>query len=111
MTHPADGVPEHLLAFLKKHDLHYEFMAAGTPMPTVLSAAAALGVPPDLITKSLLFVGDERTYVVALANGTNRIACGRRAQVAAILDPRPANPTDVIAVTGYPAGGVAPLGL
>jgi prolyl-tRNA editing enzyme YbaK/EbsC (Cys-tRNA(Pro) deacylase) len=111
MTHPADGVPGHLLAFLKKHDLHYEFMAPGTPMPTVLSAAAALGVPPELILKTLLFVGDEGTYVVAIANGTNRIDRDRLAQAAAILDPRPANPTDVIAVTGYPAGGVAPLGL
>ena len=28
-----------------------------------------------------------------------------------IQKPRPAKPADVLAVTGYPAGGVAPLGL
>jgi Cys-tRNA(Pro)/Cys-tRNA(Cys) deacylase len=111
MTDLPDGVPRHLLAFLRKHDVDFQFVAPGVPMPTVLTAAAALGVPAELILKTLLFAGDEGAHVVAIANGTNRIERDRLAAAAAIRKPRPANPADVIAVTGYPAGGVAPLGL
>ena len=111
MNQIPDGVPEHLLHFLKAHGLETDFMAPGVPMPSVPLAAQAIGVPEDQILKTLLFVGDGRQFVVVIANGTRRIDRGRLAHAAAIRRPRPADPADVIAVTGFPAGGVAPLGL
>jgi len=111
MNHSPVGVPEHLLQFLNEHNLDFEFMAPGEPMPTVLTAAAAVGVSPDLILKTLLFAGDDGAYVVVIANGTRRIDRSRLAAAAAMREPHPAKPTEVLAVTGYPAGGVAPLGL
>ena len=111
MNPPPDGVPKHLLEFIKKHSLEIGFVAPGVPMPTVPLAAQAIGVPEDQILKSLLFVGETGEFVVAIANGTRRIDRGRLARAARMRKPRPANPADVIAVTGYPAGGVAPLGL
>jgi prolyl-tRNA editing enzyme YbaK/EbsC (Cys-tRNA(Pro) deacylase) len=111
MNPPPDGVPKHLLEFIKRHSLEIEFVAPGVPMPTVPLAAQAIGVPEDQILKTLLFVGETGEFVVAIANGTRRIDRGRLARAARMRKPRPANPTDVIAVTGYPAGGVAPLGL
>jgi Cys-tRNA(Pro) deacylase len=111
MNQPPDGVPEHLLEFLRNHRLESNFVAPGVPMSTVPLAAQAIGVPEDQILKTLLFVGDSGEFVVAIANGTRRIDRGRLAHAAKMGKPRPANPADVIAVTGYPAGGVAPLGL
>jgi Cys-tRNA(Pro) deacylase len=111
MNQPPDGVPEHLLEFLRNHGLEFDFVAPGVPMPTVPLAAQAVGVPQDQILKTLLFVGEGSEFVVAIANGAHRIDPNRLAQAAAMRKPRPANPDDVIAVTGYPAGGVAPLGL
>jgi Cys-tRNA(Pro)/Cys-tRNA(Cys) deacylase len=111
MTRFPDGVPGHLLEFLEKHGLDIDFVAPGVPMPTVLTAAAAVGVSAELILKTLLFVDDDGAYVVAIASGTHRIDRNRLAGTAALRRPRPADPTDVMAVTGYPAGGVAPLGL
>ena len=111
MTQIPDGVPEHLLAFLIKHGLDFEFVAPGSPMPTVPLAAQAIGMPEDHILKTLVFVGDPGEFIVAIANGTRRIDRDRLARAARIRKPRPANPIDVLAVTGYPAGGVAPLGL
>jgi prolyl-tRNA editing enzyme YbaK/EbsC (Cys-tRNA(Pro) deacylase) len=111
MTQFPDGVPGHLIAFLRHHEVDFEFLAPGLPMPTVPVAAAAIGVSPELILKTLLFGGDEGAYVVAIANGTTRIDRNRLSEAAAIRNPRPAAPADVITVTGYPAGGVAPLGL
>ena len=111
MTEFPDGTPEHLVEFLRKHGLDIDFVAPGVPMPTVPLAAQAIDVPEDHILKTLLFVGDPGQFVVAIANGTNRIDRDRLAHAAMIQNPRPANPADVLAVTGYPAGGVAPLGL
>jgi prolyl-tRNA editing enzyme YbaK/EbsC (Cys-tRNA(Pro) deacylase) len=111
MTDLPDGVPGQLLAFLEKHDLDFKFVAPGVSMPSVPLAAQAIGVAEDCILKTLVFVGDADEFVVAIANGTRRIDHDRLAHAAMIRNPRPANPADVLAVTGYPAGGVAPLGL
>ncbi len=111
MTAYSAGVPPHLLEFLTRHGLDFELVAPGVPMPTVSLAAQAIGVPEDHILKTLVFVGDAGEFVVAIANGTRRVDSTRLAAVAALRNPRPANPADVLAVTGYPAGGVAPLGL
>lgn len=111
MTQFPDGAPGHLVEYLRKHGLDVEFVAPGVPMPTVPLAAQAMGVPEDQILKTLLFVGDSGAFVVAVANGTRRIDHTRLAEAAAMRKPRPAKPADVLAVTGYPAGGVAPLAL
>jgi len=111
MSPPPDSVPDHLLEFLESHGLAIDFMSPGVPMPTVPLAARAIGVPEDQILKTLLFVGDDSDYVVVIVNGTRRVDCTRLAQAAAIRKPRPASPADVVAVTGFPAGGVAPVGL
>jgi len=111
MIHIPEGVPEHLLDFLRNHGLEIDFVAPGVPMPSVPLAARAIGVPEDQILKTLLFVGDAGDYVVVIANGTRRIDRSRLAHAAGIRKPRPANPDDIVGVTGYPAGGVASLGL
>jgi prolyl-tRNA editing enzyme YbaK/EbsC (Cys-tRNA(Pro) deacylase) len=80
-------------------------------MPTVPLAARAIGVSEDLILKTLVFVGDCGEFVVAIANGTNRIDRRLLGDAAAIRKPRPATPGDILSLTGYPAGGVAPVAL
>jgi Cys-tRNA(Pro) deacylase len=110
MSEPASLAPPHLVAFLKRHGVDAEFVAPGVPMPTVLTAAAALGVPEEQILKTLLFASGSQ-YVVAIANGPARIDRSLLAEASGLAKPRPANPDAVDAVTGYPAGGVSPLGL
>jgi Cys-tRNA(Pro)/Cys-tRNA(Cys) deacylase len=99
------------LAFLAKHRVRAEFVAPGVPMPTVASAAAAIGVPEEQILKTLLFVGEDERYVVAIANGTRKIARSLLAEASGIARPRAADPGAVLAVTGFPAGGVSPIAL
>ena len=111
MTPPAVGAPAHLLTFLQRHAVDFELLAPGVPMPTVLAAAAAIGVRPELILKTLLFAGEDSSYVVAIANGTRRISPHLLSAASGIARPRPARPDVVFDVTGYPAGGVAPVGL
>ena len=111
MTTFPSHAPAQLLAFLIEHEIEAQFIAPGTPMPTVVAAAAALGVPEEQILKTVLFAAEDDAYVVAVASGTRRINRERLAQAANLARPRAASPTTVFAVTGYPAGGVAPLGL
>ena len=111
MTAHAEGVPPQLLVFLIEHGIAADFVAPGVPMPTVLAAAAAIGVPETRILKTLLFTADDGAHVIAIANGVRRVSRALLAQASGLTRPRAASPETVFAVTGYPAGGVAPLGL
>ena len=110
MNDPVDLAPPHLRAFLRRHGVEAEFIAPGVPMPTVPAAAAAIGVPETQILKTLLFASGSR-YVVAIANGSGRVNRALLAEASGLDRPRAASPDIVAEVTGYPAGGVSPLGL
>jgi prolyl-tRNA editing enzyme YbaK/EbsC (Cys-tRNA(Pro) deacylase) len=111
MTHPGDLAPPQLLAFLRRQEVDAEFLAPGVPMPTVIAAAAAIGVPEEQILKTILFSGDDGDYVVAIASGTRRVSRALLAAATGLSRPRASSPDLVLEVTGYPAGGVAPIGL
>jgi prolyl-tRNA editing enzyme YbaK/EbsC (Cys-tRNA(Pro) deacylase) len=110
MTDPASLAPPHLLEFLRRHGVDVEFVAPGVPMPTVASAAAAVGVPEEQILKTLLFAAGDQ-YVVAIASGTGRVSRSLLAEVSGLVRPRAANPDLVAEITGFPAGGVAAIAL
>jgi Cys-tRNA(Pro)/Cys-tRNA(Cys) deacylase len=103
--------PPHLLAFLAEHEVDHEIVAPGVPMPTVPAAAAALGVGVEQILKTLLFDDRDGGFVVAIACGTCRVDRARLAAASGARKLRVADAPDVLRVTGYPAGGVAPLAL
>jgi Cys-tRNA(Pro) deacylase len=106
-----ETAPPHLLAFLEEHGVDHVVVAPGVPMPTVPAAAAAIGVGVEQILKTLLFHDRDGGFVVAIACGTGRVDRTRLAAVSGSTKLRVADAPDVLRVTGYPAGGVAPLGL
>jgi Cys-tRNA(Pro) deacylase len=86
-------------------------VSPGTPMPTVPLAAEAVGCTVDQIIKTVVFVTKDRHPVVAVANGTNRIDRQRLAAAVGVSTLKLADPEFVLDVTGYPAGGVSPVGI
>lgn len=106
-----ETAPPHLLAFLEEHGVDHEIVAPGVPMPTVPAAAAAMGVGVEQILKTLLFDDRNGGFVVAIARGTGRVDRARLAAVSGSGKLRVADAPDVLRVTGFPAGGVAPLAL
>ncbi|MDQ2684172.1 MAG: YbaK/EbsC family protein, partial [Chloroflexota bacterium] len=86
-------------------------VSPGVPMPTVPLAAEAIGCAPDQIIKTVVFSTTDGSAVIAIANGTSRIDRQVLASVAGVAKLKLADPTFVLERTGYPAGGVSPVGI
>jgi prolyl-tRNA editing enzyme YbaK/EbsC (Cys-tRNA(Pro) deacylase) len=108
-----------LQAYLDRHAIDGRLIRGVGHTPTVPAAAAVLGVAPDQIIKTLLFVldggpakPDVPPEVVVIGCGERRIdktALGRHFG----LNPKRiklAHPDVVLDRLGYPAGGVPPFG-
>lgn len=96
-------------AWLAEHAPDLPLIEVHESTATVIEAAAALGVEPGRIAKTLcLRVGDAAMLLVArgdarLDNAKSKAAFGGR--------PRMLGPEETLALTGHPVGGVCPFGL
>ena len=79
-------------------------------MPTVDAAAAAMGVVPEQIFKSILFQSPAGRCVMVVACGNARVDVKRVEALTGIVQLKLAKPDVVLAKTGYPAGGTPPVG-
>lgn len=100
---------ESVRAWLAQHAPDLRLIEVAESTATVATAAAALGVEPGRIAKTLAVrVGAETFLLVArgdarLDNGKTKAAFGAR--------PRMLGPEETLALTGHPVGGVCPFGL
>jgi prolyl-tRNA editing enzyme YbaK/EbsC (Cys-tRNA(Pro) deacylase) len=76
---------------------------------TVAQAASALGVDEGQIAKSIVFVMDGEPVVV-VASGRHRIDELKVREALDCAEGRQASPDEVRAATGFPIGGVPPIG-
>jgi phosphoribosylformimino-5-aminoimidazole carboxamide ribotide isomerase len=103
--------PAALDTFIRAAGIAAELVPMYVETPTVPAAAAALGVEPAQIVKSLLFqVRNEPVLVIA----SGAMLVDRRALAAHYgvgkKQIKLADPLTVLRVTGYPVGGVPPFG-
>ena len=101
-----------LQAYIKTHAMPVEIVYPPVPTPTVPDAAQAMGVQMDAIIKSVLFIIRRSEPLLVIANGERRI---QQRVIAARLgvgkkQVKIAKPDQVLALTGYPVGGVPPFG-
>lgn len=96
-------------AWLGQHAPDLKIIDHKVSTATVAEAAAALGVEPARIAKTLAIrVGEDAFLVVArgdarIDNAKTKAEFGGR--------PRMLNPDEALALTGHPVGGVCPFGL
>ena len=96
-------------AFFAEHAPDVAVIDQGVSVATVAEAAAALGVEPARIAKTLsLRIGD--TVALVCARGDARLNNGK-AKAALGAKPRMLGADEVEAITGHPVGGVCPFGL
>ncbi|MGH7411609.1 MAG: aminoacyl-tRNA deacylase [Candidatus Methylomirabilis sp.] len=97
--------------FLNTSGINAELISLGKETTTAQMAAEALGVPIDVVVKSILFQAKNGAIVLVVAPGTSRIDTKKLSQVTGIDGWRLAKPDVVLDATGYPAGGTPPVGL
>ena len=73
-------------------------------------AAQTLGVTPAQIAKTLVFVGDTKPLLVVTC-GDKKINTRKLAKVLGVKKVKFADEQTVIDATGFPPGGVSPVGL
>lgn len=96
-------------AFFADHAPDVSLIDQGVSTATVVEAAAALGVEPARIAKTLsLRIGE--TVVLVCARGDARLSNGK-AKAALGAKPRMLGGHEVEELTGHPVGGVCPFGL
>ena len=100
-----------LAARLADLGIDAELISLGKETTTARMAAEALGVPIDVVVKTILFQAKNGALVLVVAQGTGRIDTKKLAQVTGIDGWRLAKPDVVLHATGYPAGGTPPVGL
>lgn len=106
---------EMLVRYIQHHAIAATLIQPSQETPTVALAARALGCQPEQIIKSVLFLvrdGQQAAPLLVIANGTTQIDFRKLADLLGVGRKRirlaPAE--DVLALTGYPAGGVPPFG-
>jgi len=103
--------PFDLAHYLSQQEIDARLITNIGDTPTVPTAARALGVSVDQILKTLLFyVGDKP--VVVISHGVEPVPARALADHFGVGKRRIklARPEQVLAETGYPVGGVPPIG-
>jgi len=96
-------------AWLADHAPDLPLIEVAESTATVAAAAAALGVAPARIAKTLTVRAGERTFLL-VARGDARLD-NRKTKAAFGARPRMLGPEETLALTGHPVGGVCPFGL
>lgn len=111
--------PDDLQNFIDAHGIDARLLRDIGDTPTVPAAAQALGVEPDRILKTLLFLaqkpgepGAEPDPFVVISHGERRVQKRPLADRSGVGVKRIklARPDIVLRLLGYPAGGVPPFG-
>jgi len=103
--------PADLARYIAQHQIDAELITDIGETPTVPTAAAALGVDVDQILKTLLFYIRGKPYVV-ISHGVEPVSTRILADHFEVgkRQVKLARAEQVLAETGYPVGGVPPIG-
>lgn len=100
---------ESVRAWLASHAPDLRLIEVAESTATVATAAAALGVAPGRIAKTLAVRAGETTFLL-VARGDARLDNAKTKREFGAR-PRMLGPDETLALTGHPVGGVCPFGL
>lgn len=90
--------------------IRIEFVERTEPVASLDEAAAALGVEPRNIVKSLVVKKSDDTFVFVLVPGDRQIAWPKLRAVLGVNKVQLPSPDAALAATGYERGTITPLG-
>jgi len=103
------ALPASLRAAVERDRIALEIVSQAQEAHTAEAAARILGVPVSDIVKTLVLTDGTGQWVAAIVPGDRRVDRARVATSVGAKRLRFASADEVLAHTGYPAGGVAPL--
>lgn len=98
-----------LQEFLRKNNIYAEIMEMPRLTKTAQMAANVLGVSVESIVKSVVFMTKSGSGVVGIVSGSRKVSHQKLQQVIGETV-NTASPEQVLALTGYKAGAVPPVG-
>ncbi|BDV41840.1 hypothetical protein GURASL_07630 [Geotalea uraniireducens] len=101
---------ERLRAWMAANHVQGDHLSFAESCHSVAEAAAAAGISPEDLVKSICMIADNGMLLVAIVKGEDRASARRLGQAAGCPMPRLATPTEMLAATGYPCGGTPPFG-
>ena len=107
---PLPEPVERVARFIRENGAEARIEEFTTPTPTAQDAAGAIGCGLGQIVKSLLFDCGDR-FVLALVPGDRRADLGKVAKAASVARARVAKGGQVLQITGFEPGAVAPFPL
>ena len=107
---PLPEPVERVARFIRENGAEARIEEFTTPTPTAQDAAGAVGCGLGQIVKSLLFDCGDR-FILALVPGDRRADLGKVAKAASVTRARVAKGGQVLQITGFEPGAVAPFPL
>lgn len=99
-----------LEAFLQENGIDHEIKEFPMSVHTVEAAAGAVHAKLDQMIKTVILIDKNNTLFAAIVRGDDRVSLSRLGFNLKLDGLRMAKADEVLARTGYPVGGVPPLG-
>ena len=105
-----DTNSEKLKSYLSEKNIPHEIQEFQMSVHTVEMAAGAVGVSLDQMIKTVVMIDSKNDTVVTIIRGDDRMSISRVGFQMKLDGLRMASADEVLQRTGYPIGGVPPLG-
>jgi len=99
-----------LADFIHAHNIQAEQLIFQQSTHSVAEAALAVNATPEDFVKSICFISKANQIVVAIVKGEDRADRVKVQDAAGVGKLSIASPAEMLAHTGYPAGGTPPFG-
>jgi len=101
---------EKLKQYIAGNNIKAEHLSFTRSCHSVAEAAEAAGVTPQDFVKNICLITADGKLVVAIVKGEDKASTTKVGQILGIERPVPANPEQMLEMTGYPCGGTPSFG-
>jgi Cys-tRNA(Pro)/Cys-tRNA(Cys) deacylase len=104
-------VKTNAMRMLDKHHIAYTTFTYPDTIQSANEVASLLGVPADLVFKTLVVLADERRHLLIMVPGNRELDLRMVARAISAKDARMASQREAEHLTGLKVGGISPLAL
>jgi len=96
--------------YLIEHRVEGRILRFEGPVKTIEEAEKEAGVPKENLIKTIVFLAEELGCVACVVSGNQKVNTKKVKSLLRVKNLEIANAAEVLNLTGYPIGGVPPLG-